>query len=240
MHIFGIPRVHRALLCIWFPWEPPVISLHLVKTCSGGMDHPSFLQPANPPSIGLSEVYPCRDTLLVGEHVSDFIPCRLLWGSEALTMDQELKLMKGDLPLRQQFVDWTSVQNLSTIPFPYTNLLGDRVVLGLIGFCLVISQHCHGRWCYRANLASELWLPLCGGAQRHWTLGSFPNIMESGRGRDFSWKAREERVNNDHVRASARARFQDTCMHRIERHLPVVAIGRYGLPLRSSPSPFSW
>ena len=31
MHIFGIPRVHRLLLRIWFPWTPPVLTLELVK-----------------------------------------------------------------------------------------------------------------------------------------------------------------------------------------------------------------
>ena len=31
MHIFGIPRVHRVLLCIWFPWTPPVLTLTDVK-----------------------------------------------------------------------------------------------------------------------------------------------------------------------------------------------------------------
>ena len=47
----------------------------------------------------------------------------------------------------------------------------------------------------------------------------FPNIMESGRRRDFSWKEGERRteeerrgeergVNNDHVRESARLDFK--------------------------------
>ena len=28
---FGIPRVHRLLLCIWFPLDTPVLTLDLVK-----------------------------------------------------------------------------------------------------------------------------------------------------------------------------------------------------------------
>ena len=31
MHIFGIPRVHRVLLCIWFPWTPSVLTLSKVE-----------------------------------------------------------------------------------------------------------------------------------------------------------------------------------------------------------------
>ena len=32
MHIFGIPRVHRVLLCIWFPHHMGVLTLLEVKT----------------------------------------------------------------------------------------------------------------------------------------------------------------------------------------------------------------
>ena len=31
MYIFGIPRVHRVLICIWFALTPPVLTLDLVK-----------------------------------------------------------------------------------------------------------------------------------------------------------------------------------------------------------------
>ena len=32
IYIFGIPKVHRITLRIWFPWEPPVLTLDFVKT----------------------------------------------------------------------------------------------------------------------------------------------------------------------------------------------------------------
>ena len=35
MHIFGIPRVHRVLPCIWFPWAPPVLTLDFVERRRG-------------------------------------------------------------------------------------------------------------------------------------------------------------------------------------------------------------
>ena len=31
IYIFGIPRVHRLLLCIWFPRDTPVLTLIFVK-----------------------------------------------------------------------------------------------------------------------------------------------------------------------------------------------------------------
>ena len=34
MHIFGIPRVHRILLCIWFPHHMGVLTLLKVRTRS--------------------------------------------------------------------------------------------------------------------------------------------------------------------------------------------------------------
>ena len=34
IYIFWIPRVQRTLLCIWFPWAPPVLTLVLFKICS--------------------------------------------------------------------------------------------------------------------------------------------------------------------------------------------------------------
>ena len=46
MYIFGIPKVHKVLLCVRFHLAPPFLSLVLVKTCSGGRDlHP-------PPLLG--------------------------------------------------------------------------------------------------------------------------------------------------------------------------------------------
>ena len=34
MHIFGVPRVHRALLCIWFPHVMGFLTLREVETRS--------------------------------------------------------------------------------------------------------------------------------------------------------------------------------------------------------------
>ena len=145
----------------------------------------------------------CRILFLVG-FCERFI---LLWGSEALTMEHVMKLMKGALPLRRQFVDWTSVQSLSTIPFPYTILLGDRVVLGFIGFCLVISQLSQGKWCYKANLASVLWLPPMQWCTEALNSRVVPQYYGKRKRARFFMEG-EKGVNNDHVRSRARLDFK--------------------------------
>ena len=45
MHIFGIPRVHRVLLCIWFLLTPAVLTLDLVKRRRGLDNCPTMLLP---------------------------------------------------------------------------------------------------------------------------------------------------------------------------------------------------